>query len=254
LIQVDRGRLLDGNTIQPGEDWFTRAERETETLTCKPEVFKEDLYGHQEVRNALLELFFYKCAYCEMIIEDCDVEHYRPKGRVRESEHHTGYYWLAYTWSNLYPACPKCNREYKERGTHGDSRLGDTMGKADSFPLLDESTRAYLGEVSGEERALLDPAQDDPASHLDYNIAGEVSPRDGSLMGHHSIQTYALHRRPLVRLRREHLRHLKRRLKSLSNRDDQVAALKESQHSDQRFAGFVRAIATSLDLEALLGP
>lgn len=68
--------------------------------------------------------YHYKCAYCERIYK-LDVEHYRPKGEVRDLNNdlvmvpdlngnkiqHPGYYWLGYEWSNLIPACISCNRD-----------------------------------------------------------------------------------------------------------------------------------------------
>lgn len=41
-----------------------------------------------------------KCAFCETIVHQMHVEHYRPKSY---------YYWLAYSWDNLLLACPMCN-------------------------------------------------------------------------------------------------------------------------------------------------
>jgi hypothetical protein len=61
-----------------------------------------------------------KCAFCETSISNHygDVEHYRPKGGVQNQRRqwvrvriksrtikHPGYFWLAYDWQNLMPAC-----------------------------------------------------------------------------------------------------------------------------------------------------
>lgn len=46
-----------------------------------------------------------KCAYCETLVEQLHVEHFRPK--------RGGYYWLAYSWDNLLLACPICNTSKK---------------------------------------------------------------------------------------------------------------------------------------------
>jgi len=69
-------------------------------------------YGHPDkVRHDLEELYFGKCAYCETKVTGAvlRVDHYRPKNRIKEEQTHTGYYWLGYEWSNLFPACEKCN-------------------------------------------------------------------------------------------------------------------------------------------------
>src|SRR4051812_14049164 len=62
----------------------------------------------------LMKLFNEKCAYCESVISNTqpgDVEHYRPKGRLRDLDgtvvriilngsvcEHPGYWWLCYEW------------------------------------------------------------------------------------------------------------------------------------------------------------
>src|SRR3954464_1089354 len=67
------------------------------------------VYGEDEVKDRLNELFGYKCAYCETDFGPAmpvDVEHYRPKGRVVGPAGNLlfpGYWWLASTWSNLLP-------------------------------------------------------------------------------------------------------------------------------------------------------
>lgn len=123
MIAIDRNRLHEdtGEPIRPAKGWFDRATGSRHT--GPPGEFKEGLYGDPEVRACLLELFHYKCAYCESRIEKCEVEHYRPKGRVDGSAH-PGYYWLAYEWENLYPSCESCNKTFKEKGVFGDHRLG----------------------------------------------------------------------------------------------------------------------------------
>ena len=76
------------------------------------------------VIDKLNDWYYFKCAYCERIYK-LDVEHYRPKGEVRDENNnivqvanyagamidHPGYYWLCYEWSNLLPSCITCNRE-----------------------------------------------------------------------------------------------------------------------------------------------
>lgn len=81
--------------------------------------------GNQSrVIDKLNQWYFYKCAYCERFYK-LDVEHYRPKGEIRGVDNellsNTGYYWLAYEWSNLLPSCISCNRE---------------GGKVSKFPYL----------------------------------------------------------------------------------------------------------------------
>src|SRR5438876_929518 len=72
--------------------------------------FKSSIYGSTTVKNALKRAQHRKCCYCEAEFEANyagDVEHYRPKGTVGAGRFRIrpGYYWLAYTWANLYYAC-----------------------------------------------------------------------------------------------------------------------------------------------------
>ena len=110
MIHVNRDRSDDkGKPIRPGKSWFKRSKDAKDVALeekGKHEA-KGSIYASVSVRRALEKLFHFKCAYCESSIanQDWDVEHFRPKGRVAEREKHTGYYWLAYEWTNLYPSC-----------------------------------------------------------------------------------------------------------------------------------------------------
>lgn len=74
----------------------------------------EDIGKQSKIIDKLNNWYYGKCAYCERYYK-LDVEHYRPKGEIRDENNvlisRTGYYWLCYEWSNLIPACISCNRE-----------------------------------------------------------------------------------------------------------------------------------------------
>ena len=63
---------------------------------------KKNKYKVGSVQNKLYEIYNLKCAYCERELLDAPkhIEHYRPKST---------YYWLAYSWDNLFLCCGKCN-------------------------------------------------------------------------------------------------------------------------------------------------
>jgi uncharacterized protein (TIGR02646 family) len=254
MVFVERRQERDGLRVEPNQAWFASAKTATAEMNSKPDTFKEKLYGDQRVRTALLELFNHKCAYCEHSIEDCDVEHFRPKGRVADQPAHEGYWWLAYEWTNLYPSCPNCNQLRKERVNFPDFELGPTKGKSDLFPLIDESTRATTPQCSlGKElRALLDPCTDDPEQHLVFTSYGEVCSRGGSPMGTVSIETYGLDRSRLNKARRHAVQQLKKQLQCASNPDEQKNLLNCRCQSDQAFAGLFRSIVRDVGLETLL--
>ncbi len=90
------------------------------------------------------------------------VDHFRPKNRVSEEDcgNHHGYWWLAFDWRNFRFCCTYCNsrREDLTTGTMG--------GKADRFPLRDETKRCRTPEdlISDEQPVLLDSTvRADPA-------------------------------------------------------------------------------------------
>lgn len=64
--------------------------------------------------DELSSLYDDKCAICERYRgTELQVDHYRPKkprnNKTDKKYNQPGYYWLAYTWSNLIPLCSKCN-------------------------------------------------------------------------------------------------------------------------------------------------
>lgn len=142
----------------------------------------------------LANVFNERCAYCETRISPGafgEGEHYRPKGNVRDlqrqlvsrptGEPHGGYYWLAYDWRNLLPACDKCNN-----------------AKVDIFPV--EKAYAYDPALSPKELdaaegpLLLNPYFDEPAAHLVFGAAGTVVARDNDPRGQRTIEVFGLDR------------------------------------------------------------
>ena len=85
----------------------------------EPLSFDRDVYGAAEVKQALRAAQHDKCCFCESKLGHAqfgDVEHYRPKAGAHQSATDPparGYYWLAYTWENLYLSCEVCNRRHK---------------------------------------------------------------------------------------------------------------------------------------------
>ena len=209
MIAVDRERCdATGVIIRPAVSWYARAEKATESARRDGEHHeaRADVYADDEVRAALEELFRRKCAYCDGITgATWDVEHFRPKGRVHQRPDHPGYYWLAYAWHNLYAACQPCNQRRRDKPTWKDPVEGPVAGKADQFPLADESTRAMKpgDDLRAEDRLLLDPCEDDPEEYLAYQPDGQIYSRTGAPRGETSIDVYALRRKRLVGRRRE---------------------------------------------------
>lgn len=161
----------------------TLPEGERQKLT-----FASDIYGHETVRARLNETHHGKCAFCEATIPrpyaDAHVEHWRPKGSVRQARADAavapGYYWLAYDWDNLLLACLFCNRD----------------NKSTIFPLEDPAARAlnHNHDLAGEVPLLLKPDDgSDPRDHIEF-VEELPKPRNGSVRGETTIRVLGLDR------------------------------------------------------------
>ncbi len=123
-------------------------------------------------RPVFQNVFGEKCWYTESRNPgtDDDVDHYRPKGRVAERPGHGGYWWEALHWRNFRLSCHRANRLRENPET------GDTHGKGDRFPLLDEQQRwRRPGDVCRERPTLLDPTDPSDPPLLTFEIDGRVA-------------------------------------------------------------------------------
>ena len=93
------------------------------------------LHNDRSVKDALSTLFSSKCAFCESevsAVAPLDVHHFRPRQQAVDprngevSRRH--YWWLAYEWENLYPACVDCNRHAGARFPVNGKRVGVPQG------------------------------------------------------------------------------------------------------------------------------
>ena len=124
-----------------------------QALNCKS-LWSED----NKVKRFLHQSQYGKCCYCERRRDekgDTDVEHFRPKGKLKEKPNHSGYWWLAYDWNNLLMSCKKCN-----------------WRKGTKFPLTDENKRAFSenDDLTKEEPILINPLTENPEDFIKYDI------------------------------------------------------------------------------------
>ncbi len=116
-----------------------------------------------------------KCWYCEAKSNRApfDVDHFRPKLGITvdgvKLAGHTGYYWLAYEWSNFRLSCQRCNRPEKDE-------LATLHGKATEFPIQNEASRcnAAASPITAEISRFLDPCVEADCALLAHTIDGEV--------------------------------------------------------------------------------
>jgi len=205
MLFVDRGRVAIPSVLLP--DGAAEAEKEKAVNFYNGKYrsqrwFDFKVYKSNDVKDALYALFHGKCAWCESrlgSITPGDVCQYRPKGSVAESPAHPGYWWLASEWENLLLSCPDCNRTRRHEGV--------ASGKANRFPLEDETKRAFdIGEEVREKPLLLNPTIDNPADHLAYDWEGQVF--SDTLRGKMTITTLGLNRSSLIVARKRAMTEL----------------------------------------------
>jgi uncharacterized protein (TIGR02646 family) len=223
MIRVDRSRVPEPAALAATRKGKTERQRvlaeyrswlAAQQGSQKASLFsyrKFNAYRHRDVKEALAQLFHGKCAYCESRYagtQPVDVEHWRPKAEVHEIDPQTGaervvqgYFWLASTWSNLFPSCIDCNRsrDQIDYTTKATMRLG----KANQFPVEKGGRFGPPGDGSEdstgtEKPLLLNPCDDDPQVHLRFADGVVVPASAGDEKAIQSIRVYALNRADLA--------------------------------------------------------
>ncbi|MEG1739991.1 MAG: HNH endonuclease [Akkermansia sp.] len=159
-------------------------------------------YKSHDIKEKLKKIHNGKCVYCEQIIEQFHIEHYRPKSI---------YYWLAFSWDNLLLACPVCNQE-----------------KLDAFPLEgspsieppkiinNKDIKIKFNNLSSklnkkEKPILVNPELEDPENFIIFTHNGEMNSTDPRYQK--TIEICQLSRHDLVERRRRIIDSLQRKIK-----------------------------------------
>ena len=159
-------------------------------------------YSKKAVKDVLRRMHHDKCCYCETkqyTPAYLHVEHFRPKGAVRQSRaqdnEFPGYYWLAYCWDNLLLACFECNVTYK-----------NTM-----FPLANPTQRAqsHNDDITREQELFVNPIAEDPRGHIRFD---EDLPVWQTERGHQTIEELGLRRSALTEERLHWFQIVKRHI------------------------------------------
>jgi len=148
-------RYVDLDELVMPTAWLQRAETAADAVAAGGDP-NDGADVWRELKECLAALLpEKKCWYCETPVDRADnaVDHFRPKNRVSDAAApHSGYRWLAFRHTNYRYSCTFCNSRRK------DVASNTAGGKADRFPLLDESRRASTPDAICEERpTLLDP-------------------------------------------------------------------------------------------------
>jgi hypothetical protein len=183
--------------------------------------FDSSIYGAKSVKMALIKAQHDKCAFCESKVGHIafgDVEHYRPKGGVRQNDtgplEQPGYFWLAYAWENLFFACQLCNQSFKKN----------------LFPLADPARRArsHLDDITAEEPLLIHPADEEPSAFIGFRE--EIAfPIDDDPRARATIEVVGLNREAMAEQRFDRLkpyRLLRRRLLELPDDNEEAREIR----------------------------
>lgn len=160
-----------------------------------------DEYNHKDVRTLLRKHFGIKCIYCEaspIATSTFRIDHYRPKKNIKNVIH-TGYYWLAYEWSNLLQTCQLCNGVKSNNFPlkAGSVRVDDTI-----VDITDEKIRLpTISPLADEKRLLLNPELDEVEKHFTFKPDGIIE--SDTEEGSKSIECYGLKRGDLIFFRKK---------------------------------------------------
>ncbi|PZU99867.1 MAG: hypothetical protein DCE90_00810 [Pseudanabaena sp.] len=191
--------------------------------------FASSIYAHESVKEALIKAQHQKCYLCERIIgKNGDVEHFRPKGAYQQAQgeplRYPAYYWLAYTWENLYLSCPSCNSRHKKN----------------LFPLRDPNKRAtnHSQRITKEIPLFIDCGKENPEDFIGFR-AEYAYAIDGNKRGQITIDYLGLNSEDLIESRRQRLNDLRKLNKIL------IAAI-EDPHN-QKLQGLANEIKVHLE-------
>jgi hypothetical protein len=223
-IRFDPGELTPEQRVE-WDAWVKSAEQAAQNVCdahaagVDPIPFDGQVW--RRLKKWLFDNVFHgRCAYCEgdaRSVSFGDGEHWRPKGRVTDKdgtpavdpesgEEHPGYFWLAYEWHNLLPACQQCNSgeaDYKGKGTQFP------IGGTRVFEPRHGMTYDELNDL--EQPILLHPFYDDPTEHIEFDEFGQAIGK--SDRGECSIQVYNLNRPDVDPLRRELREEMRKEVK-----------------------------------------
>lgn len=217
--------------------------------------FDASIYASRSVKNALVRSQHGKCGFCESKVTHVaygDVEHFRPKAGFVQSESDSlerpGYYWLAYSWSNLVFCCQLCNQRFKRN----------------LFPLEnpEERARSHGDDIARERPLFINPTVDDPAGLIGFREEIPYA-KPGSKRGSVTIGALGLDRSELNEVRLDYFQMLvllKQTREILLERKEaegipielegQLKEIEEqllrSQRDDAPFAAMARALMETL--------
>jgi hypothetical protein len=212
------------------EEWKTKSSAllaqliEVQDEELRKEIIQDNANHWSLVKEPLASLSKNKCWYTEKKLteQEMEVDHFRPKGKIKGNSVHPGYWWLSFDPKNFRLSSKTSNS--KRRNTFSDDL--DVFGKGTEFPLIDEAIRSDSqtariditnGQLGDEKPILLDPTNAADISLLDCDFTEgkivetqvvELATEDNIKRCKESIRIYNLNSSCLLPERIRITRHL----------------------------------------------
>lgn len=196
-------------------------------------------FGKVEYRAELKKCQGNKCCFCEKPVAKSDIEHFRPKRAYQQAKGgallRPGYYWLAYSWSNMLIACTDCNSK---------------ACKGNVFPVAGPRSTSP-SDCRAENKSIINPTEEDPSIYITFRHDVPHG-HDANGRGDENIVLFNLkHRADLVESRRDRLGNYKAMKKIATanlhggiNTAQEIAEAKifinKAVSSKSHFAGMIR--------------
>jgi hypothetical protein len=141
----------------------------------------------QRLKEQLHKIFFGKCGYCEIRIENAEsgyVDRYRPNTGVRDKNDYFRdlYWWLTFEWDNFIYCCKECNQY-----------------KANYFPIKGIRAFQVTDSLTDEKPLLLSPYYKNVEDHFTYKDGRLNSESDEGIQ---TIELLNLNRSSLINRRK----------------------------------------------------
>lgn len=214
MIRVNR--IAKPSILTKNESHWKASIRNATTPAAREKA--QNKYKHRQIKEALVQMFHDKCAYCESKITHIDyghIEHFRPKS-LRE------FYDKAVEWENLLLACGRCNG-MEHKGVR--------------FPNATQGG------------PLIDPSVETPDQHLKFDFDPNTklaNVLDRTTRGRTTWQVLGLNRKELLRRRSVFVKKLWFVAQSYTTNQEARSIIDEATQDDAEYAAFARVIKSTV--------
>ncbi len=160
-VKKDLGDVPDILTAKPTRG-NSRLSAFDENISNQKNVDEKNLYKVPSIQKKLKDIYHLKCAYCEKELLDSpkNIEHYRPKSI---------YYWLIYSWDNLFLSCGECNSIKKNKFKVTNKQV---IYNDETFDTIHQLGTHY---DASEEPYIINPEKDDILEDIIFDAQANIS-------------------------------------------------------------------------------